>query len=211
MGAVSRWGYPTELFEKVDIMAEVQDETTAPKKIGVCQKGYIMPNGETSRSTHPEAVALGFKFGNGKTETVELGKFPADIELQLNWFGRSEKFGNFYAGAKGDADKAHEMFLTGRENLANGEWSERGGGEGERPSMVVDAVVAALEAAGETVDEGRKATIHEKVKTKEGRKAALANPAINAEYERVRAAKAKAKADAAKKAAKEEGADLSAF
>ena len=192
-------------------MTEVQDETTAPKRVGVCAKAYVMADGTRSRSADPEAVALEFAFANGSTEIVELGMFPVPIELQLAWFGRSEKFGNFYAGAKGDPEKAHEMFLTGKENLANGEWSERGGGEGERPSMVVDAVVAALEAAGEIVDEARKATIHEKVKTKEGRKAALANPAINAEYERVRAAKAKAKLDTAKKLAKEEGADMSAY
>ena len=192
-------------------MAEVQDDTTAPKKVGVCAKAYVMRDDTKSRSAHEDAVALQFEFANGKTEIVELDKFPDAIEARLDWFGRSEKFGNLYAGAKGDADKAHEMFLTGFENLANGEWSERGGGEGERPSMVVDAVVAALEAAGEEVSDERKTSIHEKVKTKEGRKAALANPAINAEYERVRAAKAKAKLDTAKKLAKEEGADMSAY
>ncbi len=89
--------------------------------------------------------------------------------------------------------------------------AERGGGEGERPSMVVDAVAAALVAAGEEVDDDRRKAIHEKVKTKEGRKAALANPAINAQYEAVRAAKAKEKADAAKKSAKAADDDLSAF
>ncbi len=192
-------------------MVDVQGDIPTPKKVGVCAKAYVMPDGSKVRSAHEDAIGLEFAFGNGETATIELAKFPDAIEARLNWFGRSEKFGNFYAGAKGDADKAHEMFLTGVENLANGEWSERGGGEGERPSMVVDAVVAALEASGETVGEDRKKSIHEKVKTKEGRKAALANPAINAEYEAVRTAKQKAKLDAAKKLAKDSDTGLEDF
>ena len=183
----------------------------ADKKTAVCTKMYILANGEESRSAHVDAVGLEFRFANGETEVIAKGDNPEAIEAQLAWFGRSEKYGNFYAGAKGDASRAHEMFMTGKEVLAGGEWSERGGGEGPRPSMVIEAVVAALEEAGETVDTDRRAKIEGMVRDKDGRKAALANPAINAHYESAKADRAKVKAKAAKDAAKGAETDLSAF
>ncbi len=197
-------------------MANAPVKTDKPKKSPVCTKVYITPDGE-SRSAKPEATALEFRFHDGdggaiKTvRKVSIGPLPEAIETCLNWFGRSEKYGNFYAGAKGIAADAVEMFDTGAEILSGGEWSERKEGVGARPSMVLAAVVAFLESEGETVDDSRKARIKEKVSTNEGRKGALANAKINAEYETIRAAHAAEKAKAAKVAAKGTESDLSGF
>lgn len=175
------------------------------KKSDICKKVYILADGTESRTAHPDATKLQFRFSNGEVESIAMGDCPDQIERRLNWFGRSEKLGNFYAKSDGDPAVAHGKFVTGMEMLAGGEWAERVEGEA-RPSMVVAAIVAALVEAGETVDDDREAAIREKTKGPEGRKAALANVVFNAHYERIKLEHAKERADAAKKAAK--GADI---
>ena len=186
------------------------------KKSKVCTKVYVGPDGETS-SAHAGATELQFRFHDGpdgaiKTvHTVKLGDNPPAIETCLAWFGRSEKYGNFYAGAKGNAAEAVESFVTGAEILAAGEWKERREGVESRPSMVLAAVLAFLADEGETVNDARKARTKEKVSTTEGRKKARANPKIEAHYQSIVAAHAKEKADVAARAAKGTQTNLSGF
>ncbi len=208
-GVVS--GRGTQLKDEVEMVDAITTPEPAAKKTAVCTKMYILPDGGESRSATADATELQFRFANGKVEVVKMGDNPDAIEARLAWFGRSEKYGNFFAGAKGDSDKAHEMFLSGSENLAEGTWAERGGGEGPRPSMVVEAVVAALVAQGQNVTDERRAGIKDKLSTPDAKKQALANPAIAVQYEMIRAAAAKAKLDAAKAKAKGTEADLDAF
>ena len=189
-----------------------------PKKNAVCKKVYVQPDGTETRSAHPSATVLEFRFCDGpegavKTvRSIKLGENPENIELQLDWFGRSELYGNSYAGAKGVAVDALEMFDTKSEILKGGEWSERKEGVGPRPSMVLDATVAWLVTVkGEKVDDARKARIKEKLTSTEGRKGALANEGINAEYEAIREKAQAAKTKAARAAAKGADTDTSAY
>ena len=162
---------------------------TAPKKSGVCLKMYLLADGTESRSAHQDAETLEFRFANGETRRVVLGQLPENIEHCLNLFGRSEKFGNFYAGAKGDANEAVDMFDAGYETLAGGEWSERKEGVGAAPSLVFAAVMAVLAARGTEPDDETQKAIRVELSTKEGRKAALDKVSVKAEYEQARLAR----------------------
>ena len=187
-------GNRREVQTKGRIMA---DETTT-KKTGVCRKVYVSKDGTETRSATPNAERLEFRFTNGNTHAVVLKDHGPVVATCLGWFGISEKYGNAYAGAKGDADAGEELFLSMQEQLKGGTWVERAEGLGPRPSLIADAIIAALENSGETVDDKRTLAIREKVKDKDIRDGALKDPAIKAEYE---AAKAKRAAERAKDAA----------
>ena len=170
------------------------------KKSAVCKKVYVDANGEETRSATHEAAELQFRFDNGNTHAVKLAEHSAEIRTCLAWFGVSEKYGNSYAGAKGDADEAEGMFLSMQEQLLGGTWVDRAEA-GPRPSLIADAIIAALEAAGQKVDDTRRTAIREKVKDKDTREGALKDPVIKAEYEAIKAKRAAERAkDAAKKA-----------
>lgn len=200
---------------KSDTTQEGADSKT--KKNKVCTKVYVQADGTETSSASFEAVRLEFRFHDGpgghiKTvKTVNRGDNPADIETCLDWFGRSEKYGNFFAGVKGNAAEAVESFITGAEILAAGEWKERREGVESRPSMVLAAVLAFLESKGETIDDARKARVKEKVSTTDGRKKARANAEIESHYQTIVAAHAAEKAKSAKDAAKGKDSGLSGF
>ncbi len=156
------------------------------KKASVCKKVFILADGSESSHADTNAVALEFRFTNGHTHTVREDDNPDDINGCFAWMGRSEKYGNGYAGAGGDANAAEELFEVLFERLAGGEWVKTREGGGIRPSMVADAVKAALVEQGETVDEVRYLTIKEKLKTADDRERALANKGIKAHYDRIR-------------------------
>jgi len=171
------------------------------KRSAVCKKVFMLVDGTESRSAHNDAVGLEFRFANGETRTIALGQFPESIETRLAWFGRSEKFGNAYAGAKGDADVALESFDTMVELLSSGEWTEARESMGPRPSLVADAIIAALTANGNTPDEGQVLEIREAVKDKATREGALKDPVIKAAHEAIKSARAAARAAEAAEAA----------
>ncbi len=177
------------------------------EKISVCKKVYVAKDGTETRSATPDAVELQFQFQNGNTHSVKLTDHPGDILSCLTFFGISEKYGNAYAGAKGDAGDAEEKFLSMQEQLRGGTWVEKAEA-GPRPSLIADAIIAALTAAGEKVDDARAASVREKVKDKATRDGALKDPVIKAEYEAIKAARAALRAKEAAKVAK--GAQIAA-
>lgn len=166
------------------------------EKTSVCKKVYIDKDEVETRSATAGSVELQFRFANGNSHKVQLADHPAEIVTCLGWFGISEKYGNAYAGAKGDADAAEEAFLSMQEQLRGGTWVEKAE-VGPRPSLIADAIIAALNAAGQKVDEARAGTIREKVKDKPTRDGALKDPVIKAQYEAIKAARAAERAKAA--------------
>ena len=188
-------------------MVEEINEATATKKKGVCQKVYVDADGTTeTRSATPTSDQLQFRFANGDTHTVKQSDHNAEIKFCLEWFGISEKYGNAYAGAKGNAGDAAESFLSMQEQLKGGTWVERAEGLGPRPTLIADAIVAALIESKQEVDDDRKAAILAKVTDKDTGKAvregALKDPAIKAQFEKAKAARAAERAAVAAKAAK---------
>lgn len=180
------------------------------KKSSVCKKVYVDANGEETRSATQDADKLEFRFDNGNTHVVRLVDHNPDIRSCLGWFGISEKYGNAYAGAKGDADAAEELFLSMQEQLLGGTWVDRAEA-GPRPSLIADAIIAALEAAGQKVDDERRTSIREKVKDKDTREGALKDPVIKAEYEAIKAKRAAERAKEAAKKAKGETVSVAGF
>lgn len=176
-------------------------------KVSVCKKVYVDKDGTETRSATPDAVELQFQFANGNTHAVKLTDHPAEILFCLTFFGVSEKYGNSYAGAKGDAGDAEEKFLSMQEQLRGGTWVEKAEA-GPRPSLIADAIIAALLSAGQKVDDARAAGVREKVKDKAIRDGALKDPVIKAEYESIKATRAANRAKEAAKAAK--GAQIAA-
>jgi len=171
------------------------------EKSSVCKKVYVDKDGNETRSATADAVALEFRFANGKTHVVNPDNYPKEIQRCLVFFGTSEKDGNAYAGAKGDPDDAEDKFLSMHEQLMTGIWVEKAEA-GPRPSLIADAIIAALEAAGQKVDTARAEKVREKVKDKDTREGALKDPVIKAEYESIKAKRAAVRAKEAATAAK---------
>ncbi len=172
------------------------------KKKGVCQKVYVAADGTETRSATPDSDRLEFRFNNGNVHAVKLTDHPTSILTCLGWFGVSEKYGNAYAGTGGIVDDAEEKFLSMQEQLVAGTWVERAEGMGPRPSLIADAIIAALREAKQKVDGDREAAIREKVKEKTIREGALKDPAIKAHFEAGKAARAAERAQKAADAAK---------
>lgn len=179
-------------------------ETTlmADKKVSICKKVFIDGDGGESRSAKPGAVELQFQFTNGNTHSVKLHDHPDAILTCLGWFGISEKYGNSYAKSDGSADVAEEKFLAMQEQLVGGVWVTESEA-GDRPSMVCDAICAALEANGEKVDDERRTKVREMIKDKDTLAGAKKDPAVKAQLERIKAERAIARAKEAAKAAKD--------
>ena len=172
------------------------------KRSAVCKKVFMLADGTESRSAHHNAIGLEFRFANDVTRTIMLDQFPDPIERRLAWFGRSEKFGNAYAGAKGDPDAALESFDTIVELLEGGEWTEARESMGPRPSLVADAIIQAITTqTGAAPDETQVLAIREAVKDKTTREGALKDPVIKAAHEAIKAQRAATRAQEAATAA----------
>ena len=170
----------------------------------VCKKVYVLKNGDEVRNvasgSHLAADVdrLEFRFSNDSVHVIRVADFEEDIALAATWHGLSQGLGDKFAGASGDADAAEEGFLTKLELYKEGSWiTARVAGEA-RPSLIIEAVVAALIERGDEVDDARRASIADKLspRNSEGkvdreaaaqeRKKTLANPKINAHYERIK-------------------------
>lgn len=169
-----------------------------------------------------QTVAFNFASDEFDNVTLNLSDFEP-IHAQLALHGLSQKVGDSYAAAKGTpASDRHESFLAMVERLKSGDWVAEGKSAGPRPSMVAMAVMAFLadngvvvnpatlpkkatdeeREAAQTAWDAKHADVIEKVKG-EGREKALANAAIKAQYERLRAEAAAARAAKATEAAGE--------
>jgi hypothetical protein len=180
-------------------------------KTQIAKRVYVNEDGTETRGARPTTKAARMEFSNGETlELPGVGDLPGAIQAACFWHGLTAKVGDRFASAKGDAEAAYDAAAAMVERLVAGEWVKEGEGAGPRITLLVEAIVAAKAAAGQDADE---AAIAAKLKdNKELRDGALANPAIKAEYEKIRAARAAAKAKEAAKAAKDADAgDLAAF
>jgi len=165
---------------------------------------------------------FGIKFPDGQSiagSVADLGGKTTEggyvvpfgsIAMMALLHGINQKIGDAASGAKGDADAAYESCLTVFEQVKGGEWNKkREGGEGTRPSLVVEAVIRAKTAAGLPVDAAAIAAKYSGKDGEENRKNALANPQVKAAYEALRAEAAqKRAAEAAAKAGNAPAPDL---
>lgn len=194
------------------------DETTQEKvtKNKIAKKVYMQSDGSESSHATAETVSLEFRFADGETIPVTRDDIGDGCQTAAFWHGLSQKLGDSYAGtanpteAREGNDKRQGLF-TVLELLKLNDWVRPGTGGGPRPSMLIDAILAAIEAAGKDVTDEIRENVRGMVKTPEDRKKALLNPQVSAQYERVRADRAASKAEAAQKSADETAVDLSEF
>lgn len=191
-------------------MSEATVTVTEPKRAKIADRVYVSPSGE-SRNANPDSTALNFKFANGKTMSFAIAKFPVNVQKCFAWHGLSQKIGDSFASAKGNIDEAIENVEALVEVLMAGTWVEKGEGVGAAPSLVLEAVIRALKAEGQVVDDARVAKAAETLKIKEKREGALKDPKIAAAYAAIRAERAVAKAKEAAVGAKGSSAKITDF
>ena len=173
-----------------------------------CKKVYFdstatNPKETEKRSWFKGADTLELRFMNDDVIAVKLGDFNQDVVTAAAFHGFSQKLGDTFAGKK-DVEEAAEVTAALFERLQEGVWIAERESAGPRTSVLLEAVMAAFTAAGQEVDED---TMREKIKGLEtdARKALQADPAVSAQYDRIKAERAAAKA--AKSAAKAEDAE----
>jgi len=177
----------------------------------ISNKFYLDAEGNRSNSPTADSVIVGFEFYTGErdeddknivgsTQTIDTRELQDGSRVQAMCHGIGQKVGDEWSG-KGD--QAEEICLTMFERLTAGEWNmPKGAGAGPRPSMVLDAVIAVLVANGVDDSEDLRKEVGEKLGEEGARKAALGDPAINAEFLKLKALSAAARANkAAAKAA----------
>ncbi len=189
-------------------------------KVSVAKRLYVNKDETETRHATPQTVGMRFEFTNNLNLVIGADGIHKDVRNACMWHGVNQKVGDGFAGAKGDADAAYESANSIAERLAEGIWVQTRESAGPSTGLLVEAIVRAKIAGGEAktnfTDE-RKAAIAGKLKgetpeaTKTARAGALANPAIAAAFEQIKAERQAAKAKAAADAAKGETADLSAF
>ena len=161
-----------------------------------------------------ETKSVSFDFDSFGSVTFDLSKVSPEMLVQLALHGASQKGGDSYASARAQTEGtevdpnqwAFEQCQATIDQIYSGDWSVRRASSGPTVNDLVRALVEVLGAdesdAAERLSDA----------TKEEKAALRKHPAIKAVLERLRAERAAAKADAAEKAADQEGSfDLGSF
>jgi hypothetical protein len=172
---------------------------------------FLTAAGEESRYPTAETERLRIALENGDQPRIiveaEVAKVGADVQKACVAYTLKKRMQDAFAKHETPQDAA-EMAEAMRDRMYENEWLARGEAAGPRTSLLYEAVCAALAEAKMDVNEDH---VRAMIKGKEGRKNTLANPVVNAHYERIKSEKALAKAKAAKAAAKDAKSDLVAF
>jgi len=189
------------------------------KRKTIAKKVYTYADGSEGRSFKPGATGLRFDFigddGETVTESVAVNpdNYPENIQTATRWHGLAQKLGDAYAGSSKSEKSPFELFEEMNESLMEGTWVAEGESAGPRTTLVLDALLAVVVAAkkldlakmGEEKVAELRANLAKSIETKEQKAEALKDKRIAAEYERLRAERAAAKAKAAAEAAAEGG------
>lgn len=151
----------------------------------VAEKVYVLPDGEESNYSSPDATELQIRFENNQVVKLKLSAFPQNVRDALAWHGLAQKVGDSYAGKGDNLDDAFDAAMAVVERLEAGEWMKAREGGGPRISQLLEATMAAFQKAGRTdVTEDQ---VKEAFKSKDAREKAAKDPRIAAELARVRA------------------------
>lgn len=188
--------------------------------MAVAKKVYVAQDGTETRSFKPDAARLEFRFigDDGEsvvnTATVIPSEYPENVQTAAMWHGFAQKLGDAYAGAKKAKRDPFEMFEEMNESLMEGTWVAEGESAGPRTTLVLEAlVIVAAQVKKVNLDKMSeedlatwKAELAKTIQTKEQKAGALKDPRIDAEYKRLQAERAAARAkEAAEAAAKGAG------
>lgn len=143
------------------------------------------------------------EFADKTTRTIQPNDFPESVRACAMLQGIVTRFQRGYQTLK-EVDKVVESFDETIEDLSNGVWVEFATGE-PKVTQLAKAVVMALEAKGESVDEARRSSIIEKLKNSEYAKKAKENPAVMAHLSQLQLEAAQRRAEERQKAAASAG------
>lgn len=191
----------------------------AQAKQAVCKRVYTYADGTTGNRARPDAVGLAFHFAGGEvleTRLEEIGETCRNVALPYH--GLSQNVGDRFNKAKGDSAQAFDDASARYELLCADEWAPEGEAPGPRITQLVSAIIRALRADNEEVDDAREEAIVTKLSgsddaavNKKAREGALANPVIAAELKAIQAEAAMERADKARTKADEADADETAL
>lgn len=179
-------------------------------KVKVATKVFLLPGGGESKDVDPSCEGIRFKFTNGDDLDFLFESVDEAVRRCAMARGFSEDIGNTYAASGGNVANARQWAGERIEALQSGDWySDRtGGGGGPNLAILIEAVGAAKKKENRpfNADETKA-----KLLAKDGRVNALKVPTIRAEYDRLMAERAAAKAVESAKAASVDAGDLSSF
>lgn len=164
---------------------------------------YVTKAGEVHKNPVPEAKTVRTVFSNGEEHDINLSDLSKEMLACAALQGLSIKVQRAFASANGSVDDAVEAYLTVRENLLAGTWNTKREGAGPRLSILAEAIAAALEEKGQTVDDARMASIVAKLSDESGdaKELAMKDLKVKAHYERIKAERAAERASKAAEAA----------
>lgn len=179
-------GEATDANEQV---VETAEATAEAKRAKVSNRVWLKGSEETKDPR--EADGLRITVIDGGTFEGRVSDYDAGVQNALALFGLNIVLTNTMGGQKGE--EAFESIMSRHETLAAGEWTSRKGAEGPRISLLAQAVVAAYAKTGveKTIESVTAALI---AGGEEARKKTAANAAVKAEYDRLRAEAAAARA-----------------
>lgn len=166
-----------------DVNTEVANTNTvdaAKKRQSKATVTYVMPDGSEKNFPTVGAVAIRFELTDGSKIDYALdGERNANVDECARQQGFVTRFQRGYQALK-EIDAVKENIGDTKADLEGGIWLEIGTGE-PRVTNLITAIVMALEAQGETVDNDRKKGIGEKLANDENlRKEMRERPAIKA-------------------------------
>jgi len=187
----------------------------------VCKKVYLNKDGEElGRSASADAHELQFRFyadgdesGNptGDVLSVKRDDFNSEVIYCAGWHGLAQKLGDKFADSNRPDLTPYDLVMEQYDALCEGIWVAEGESAGPRTTMLLDAVIEALVAAGgipgadsvEEVTDEQRATLAAKLKgadaktTKDIRAEVAKDPRVAAVLRRMEAERAAARAKAA--------------
>ena len=169
------------------------DNVTA-KPAPFAKKRFV--DGEGNKVSEPgsDVAAITFEFAEFDDQMVSLSDIPENVRVALAWHGLSQKLGDSYANAsKKPAEDCYDSFQSTLERLVAGDWVKAREAAGPRTSMVFEAVLAVMSAAGKPADDATQKTIREALGEKAERDRAMADARVKLAYEKIKLERAQAR------------------
>lgn len=177
---------PPRLFEPLEKYM-VDTEKPAP----FARKRFVDANGEKISEPGADVAAITFEFAEFDDVMVSLGDFSEAIRVALAWHGLSQKLGDSYANAsKKPAEECYDSFQSTLERLQASDWVKAREAAGPRTSLVFEAVLAVMAAAGKPADDTTQTAIRAALTEKPERDRAMADARVKLQYEKIRLARA---------------------
>ncbi len=151
------------------------------------KKRFVDASGEKVSEPGRDVVGITFEFADFEDQLVSLTDVPEPIRISLAWHGLSQKLGDSYANAsKKPPEDCYDSFQSTLERLVAGDWVKAREAAGPRTSMVFEAVLAVMAAAGKPADDATQKTIREALGDKAERDRAMADARVKLAYEKIK-------------------------